>query len=43
MEQEARFFAVLQQVRQVTLENNQQLTLTYGEEPTAGSLVFSPR
>ena len=43
MDQETRFFAALQQVRQVTLENNQQLTLTYGEGSTAGSLVFSPR
>lgn len=43
MEQETRFFAALQQVRQVTLANNERLTLTYGEGSTAGSLVFSPR
>jgi heat shock protein HslJ len=43
MDQETRFFAALQQVRQVTLENKKQLTLTYGEGATAGSLVFSPR
>jgi heat shock protein HslJ len=43
MEQETRFFTVLSQVSQITLANNDQLTLTYGEETVAGSLVFSPR
>lgn len=43
MEQESRFFAALQQVGQATLANHQQITLTYGEGATAGSLVFSPR
>ncbi|MEY3299052.1 MAG: hypothetical protein RLZZ597_2312 [Cyanobacteriota bacterium] len=43
MEQETLFFTALSQVSQVTLANNEQLILTYGEETTAGSLVFSPR
>ncbi|ESA36525.1 hypothetical protein N836_07055 [Leptolyngbya sp. Heron Island J] len=42
MEQETMFFAALKGVHQVTLENNEQLTLTYGEEATTGSLIFSP-
>ena len=42
MEQETKFFAALQGVHQVTLENNEKLTLTYGEESITGSLIFSP-
>lgn len=42
MEQETKFFAALKGVHQVTLENNERLTLNYGEQSTTSSLIFSP-